>query len=201
MWMCVSPLSLRCIFFVYYEIYCTFATNKTPMKQLKKSDMSVEEINQEIEKAKSNKLLPDNLKKKYIEMMEEKIPKEPKEERLTDERGDKYSSNHIQLKNGKAYFAGMPIKDVTYSQKNKLNWYNVTVIGVTNMRLGEIVLNKENFKKLAEIVNPRIITVEKLKKGGTVKKGVPALAKSIAEEHKALIEREREKSARLRNKK
>ncbi len=167
------------------------------MTQLKKSDMSVEEIKQEIEKAQKNTLLPNNLKKKYIAMMEAKLPKE---EKLTDERGDKYSINHIQLKNGKAYFASMPVEDVTYNQKNKLSWYNVTVIGVTNMRLGEIVLSKENFKKLAEIVNPRIITVAKLKKGGTIKKGVPALAKSIAYDHKELIEREKAKSARLRKK-
>jgi len=164
----------------------TYNQGGTVMPIIKKSEQTIEQMEKEIAAAKKNPLLPENLKKKYVELMEGRIKEKKatsKEESLIDERGEKYSANSIQIKGKKAYYAGMPIDDVTYNQKNKLSWYTVSAIGVGNMKLGEIVLSKENFKKLAEIVNPRIITIEKLATGGTLSspKGTDKIKKVMKE--------------------
>lgn len=77
-----------------------------------------------------------------------------------------YDVNKVTIKDGKAYYAGMPVDDITYHQKG--DYYVVSIIGKTNMKLAEIYLKKEDFKKIASIVNPRIITIEHLEKGGSI---------------------------------
>jgi len=95
------------------------------------------------------------------------------EEKLFDVRGEVYSTNQILIKNGKAYYAGMPIIKIESESPNALGWVKLKVMGVGNFELGIIVLSADDFSILENTIK------YKLEEGGVVESQLDELYKHI----------------------